>query len=227
VTLIIGARCSDGIILAADRKIMRGGEPDYMDKIFELDGVVLAFEGLTGIRDDFLLLLRSERDRTRGFTSLYELKLVVEDIVADLYRRYCERLGEEASIGALLGGLSGISRGAAELYYVYPQGYGESVRYRCSGHGADYAHSLAKFLLNPEDSAQENACRAAFLISWVSDDIDATVGGTPQVAMIQDDIAGVGYLSDELIERAAQNAKQLKPSLAESLGLTEDKRSSS
>jgi len=41
---------------------MRGGEPDYMDKIFELDEVVLAFEGVTGIRDDFLLLLRSERD---------------------------------------------------------------------------------------------------------------------------------------------------------------------
>ena len=165
MTLIIGARCSNGIILAADRKIMRGGEPDYMDKIFELDEVVLAFEGLTGIRDDFLLLLRSERDRSRGFTILYELKLVVEHIVADLYRRYCERLGEDASIGAFLGGLSGISKGKAELYYVYPQGYGESVRYRCSGHGADYAHSIAKFLLNPEDSVQENAYRASFLIS--------------------------------------------------------------
>jgi len=220
MTLIIGARCSDGIILAADRKIMRGGEPDYMDKIFVLDDVVLAFEGLTGIRDDFLLLLRSERDRSRGFTSLYEMKLVVEDIVADLYRRYCERLGEDASIGALLGGLAGISKGRAELYYVYPQGYGESVRYRCSGHGADYAHSIAKFLLKPEDSVQENAYRASFIISWVSDDIDATVGGTPQVTMLRDDTAGVQYLSEKLVEKAAQNARQLKPKLTETLGLT-------
>ena len=97
MTLIIGARCTDGIILAADRKVIRGGEADYMDKVFQLEGIVLAFEGLTGIRDDFLLLLRSEMNRTRGFTSIYEMKLVVEDIVSDLSRRYCERLGEQGS----------------------------------------------------------------------------------------------------------------------------------
>lgn len=220
MTLIIGARCTDGIILAADRKIMRGGEPDYMDKIFELEGVVLAFEGLTGIRDDFLLLLRSEMDRTRGFTSLYEMKLVVEDIVADLSKRYCERLGDEGSIGALLGGLSGISTGAAEVYYVHPQGYGESVRCRCSGHGAYYAHSFAKFLLGPGSSVEDNAYRSAFIISWVSEDIDAVVGGVPQVAMIQDNVAGVNYLSGELTRRAAQRAKQLKLRFANALGLT-------
>lgn len=180
MTLIIGARCSDGIILAADRKVIRGGESDYMDKIFNLEGSILAFEGLTGIRDDFLLLLRSEMDRARGFTNIYEMKLVVEDIVADISKRYCERLGEEGSIGALLGGLSGISTGTAEIYYIHPQGYGESVRYRCSGHGADYAHSLAKFLLGPGSSVQDNAYRAAFIISWVSEDVDILVGGEPQ-----------------------------------------------
>lgn len=77
MTLIMGARCTDGVILAADRKTIRGGETDYRDKIFELSGTLLAFEGLTGICDDFLLLLRSEMDRTRGFTSIYEMKLVV------------------------------------------------------------------------------------------------------------------------------------------------------
>ena len=116
MTLIIGARCNNGIVLGADRKIIRGGEADYRDKIFELGGSVLAFEGLTGICDDFLLLLRSEMDRTRGFTSIYEMKLVVEDIVGDLSKRYCERLGEEGGIGTLLGGLSSISAGQAELY---------------------------------------------------------------------------------------------------------------
>lgn len=220
MTLIIGARCSDGIILAADRKVIRGGEADYMDKVFELEGTVLAFEGLTGIRDDFLLLLRSEMDRIRGFTNLYEMKLVVEDIVADLSKRYCERLGDEGSIGALLGGLSGMSTGTAEIYYVHPQGYGEAVRYRCSGHGADYAHSIAKFLLSPENSVQDNAYRAAFLISWVSEDVDMLVGGEVQVAMIQDDTSGVNYLSSELARSADERAKQLKSGLADAFGLT-------
>ncbi len=220
MTLIIGARCSDGIILAADRKVIRGGEADYTEKIFQLGGTVLAFEGLTGIRDDFLLLLRSEMDRARGFTNIYEMKLVVEDIVADLFRRYCERLGEEGSIGALLGGLSGISAGAAEIYYIHPQGYGESVRYRCSGHGADYAHSLGKFLLGPASTAQDNAYRAAFIISWVSEDVDMLVGGEPQVAMIQDGNATVNYLSEELTQRAIRRAKQLKLRLPNAFGLT-------
>ncbi len=221
MTLIIGARCADGILLAADRKVIRGGESDYMDKVFGVEGAVLAFEGLTGIRDDFLLLLRSEIDsRARRFTSLYEMKLVVEDIVADLSGRYCERLGGEGTLGALLGGLTTISEGTAEIYYVHPQGYGESVRYRCSGHGADYAHSLAKFLLNQRDSVEDNAYRAAFVISWVSEDIDTFVGGVPQVAMIKDNTPGVNYLSAELTERAAQRAKILRPRLARALRLT-------
>ncbi len=100
MTLIIGTRCTNGIVLAADRKIIRGGEADYRDKVFETGNVVLAFEGPTGICDDFLLLLRSELDRTRGFTSIYEMKLAVEDIVGDLSRRYRPRLGEEGTIGA-------------------------------------------------------------------------------------------------------------------------------
>lgn len=219
MTLIIGARCTDGLILAADRKVMRGGESDYGDKIFEIGGVVLAFEGLTGIRDDFLLLLRSELDRTRGFTTLYEVKLVVEDIVADLSQRYAERLGEEAYMGALLGGLSGISNGPAELYYVHPQGYGESVRYRCSGHGAQYAHSLAKFMLSSEISVHDCAYRSAFVISWVSEDLDANVGGIPQVAMIRDNVEGVSYLSDEVTQRATQQAGRVKQRLPRVLGL--------
>jgi 20S proteasome alpha/beta subunit len=55
MTLIIGHKCSDGVVLAADRKLLRGEEPHYGDKILEIGGVVFAFEGLTGIRDDFLL----------------------------------------------------------------------------------------------------------------------------------------------------------------------------
>lgn len=220
MTLILGVRCTDGIVLAADRKTIRGGETDYRDKIFELGNTLLAFEGLTGVCDDFLLLLRSEMDRIRGFTNIYEMKLVVEDIIGDLSNRYCERLGEAGSIGTLLGGLSNISTGRAELYYVHPQGYAESVRYRCSGHGADYAHSIAKFLLASTNSCQDNAFLSAFIISWVSEDVDMLVGGKPQVAIIKDNDASVVYLPDNLIQRAVQRARQLKPRLANAFGLT-------
>ena len=220
MTLIIGQKCVNGLVLASDRKILRDEEAEYADKIFELGGVVLAFEGLTGIRDDFLLLLRSEMDRARGFTSLYEVKLLVEDIVAGLSQRYADRLGEDALLGALLGGLSGISNGQAELYYVHPEGYGESVHYRCSGHGADYAHSLAKYVLESGLSIEESGYRAAFLISWVSDDIDSSVGGIPQVALIEDEIAGIRYLDDRTVQSAMRRATSLKQRLPRALGLT-------
>lgn len=218
MTLILGVRCNDGVVLAADRKTIRGGETDYRDKVFDVGGTLLAFEGLTGICDDFLLLVRSEMDRIRGFTSIYEMKLVLEDIIGDLSKRYCERLGPEGSIGTLLAGLSRISAGDAMLYYVHPQGYAESVNYRCSGHGADYAHSIAKFLFNSTISCQNNAFLAAFVISWVSEDVDMMVGGDPQVAIVKDN-TGVTYLPNDLVRQASQRARQLKSRLANAFGL--------
>jgi 20S proteasome alpha/beta subunit len=218
MALILGVRCSDGVVLAADRKTISGGETDYRDKIFEVGGTLLAFEGITDIYDDFLPSLRSAMDRIRGFTNIYETKLFWEDIIGDLNKRYRERLGPEGSIGTLLAGLSSISAGNAVLYYVHPQGYAEPVNYRCSGHGADYAHSIAKFLFNSTSSCQNNAFLAAFFISWVSGDVDMMAGGEPQVAILKDD-TGVDYLSNDLVRQASQRARQLKSRLANALGL--------
>ncbi len=170
---------------------------------------------MTGLQDDFLLVLRSEADTTRGFSSLYQAKLLIEDIVADFSSRYVERLGEDAYFGALLGGLSGIQSGLAELYYIHPQGYGEAVPYRCSGHGADYAHSLAKYLLTPDVPLEDSAYRAAFVISWVSEEIDSTVGGTPQVAMIRDQDPRVTYLDSRDVGEAGEHAEQTRAVLPE------------
>ena len=205
MALILGVRCNDGVVLAADR-------------IFEVGGTLIAFEGLTDICDDFLPLLRSEMDRIRGFTNIYEAKLALEDIIGDLSKRYRGRLGPEGSIGTLLAGLSRISAGNAVLYYVHPRGYAESVNYRCSGHGADSAYSIAKFLFNFTGSCQNNAFLAAFFISWVSEDVDMMEGGEPQVAIMKDD-AGVEYLSNDLVRQASQKARQLKSRLVDDLGL--------
>lgn len=78
MTLIIGAECQDGIVLGSDRKLRRGEEVDYEDKIFEMDNSIIGCVGLTGIRDDFLLVMSSEIARIRP-RSLYELKIIVEE----------------------------------------------------------------------------------------------------------------------------------------------------
>jgi hypothetical protein len=83
MTLIIGAECQDGIVLGSDRKLRRGEEVDYSDKIFEMGNSIIGCAGLTGIRDDFLLIMSSEIARIRP-RSLYELKVIAEDIDASV-----------------------------------------------------------------------------------------------------------------------------------------------
>jgi hypothetical protein len=108
-----------------------------------------------------------------------------------------------------------------KLYYVHPQGYGEAVPWRCSGPGTDYVHALAKFLLLPKLSLEESALRAAFIIWWV-EDLNTTVGGPPQVAMIRNRpsvllsgqaVATVEYLSSENLEWASKLANRKKRAL--------------
>ena len=216
-TLIIGVRCKDGIVIGSDRKIVRGGETEYSAKIFEFDlggKVLFAAEGLTGIRDDFFLLLGYEIRRRRGVDTLYEVKIIVEDIISELTERYRDRIREPYPIGVLMGGLEKVSEGNAVLYYIYSQGYGEQVGFRCTGHGADYAYSLAKFLYGPhlarESTVEEVAKRIAFTIAWVADDVDTTVGGGIDVFMIKDGNANVQKLSQEIVNREIEHARKMK-----------------
>jgi 20S proteasome alpha/beta subunit len=105
VTLLMGVRGKDGIVLGADQKIMRGGEASYAPKIHPINNVLFATEGLTGLADDFLLLLQQEAALKKGFTSLYEAKTVAEDVVSELTKRYKERLeGDSYLYGCYPGG---------------------------------------------------------------------------------------------------------------------------
>jgi hypothetical protein len=92
----------------------------------------------------------------------------------------------------------------------------------CSGHGEQYAHTLAKFLHQPKLSMQENALRAAFVVAFVSDDVDITVGGDPQVAMIRNGSQHITYAPNELTRRAAELAKNAKNSLPDLLKLSNE-----
>lgn len=216
-TLIIGVRCKDGIIIGSDRKIIRGGETEYSNKVFQFDiggKILFAAEGLTGIRDDFFLLLNYEIARRRGVDTLYEVKIVIEDIISELTERYRDRIREPYPIGVLMGGLEKLSKGKAVLYYIHSEGYGEQVTFRCTGHGGDYAYSLAKFLygsqLASESSTKDIAKRVAFVISWIADDVDSMVGGNPDVFMVKDNNRNVEQLAKEDVDEEIKHAKETK-----------------
>ncbi|HIE23850.1 MAG TPA: hypothetical protein EYP68_06440 [Candidatus Korarchaeota archaeon] len=214
MTLLIGVRCRDGVAAGADSKILRGGEVEYSDKLFERNNVVMGIEGLTGIRDDFLLLLDAEiARRVEKITRLYEMKIIVEEIVSGLTKRYADRVGESPPIGVLLAGLEKITKGKAILYFIHGIGYGERVNFICSGHGGPYATSLARYLLSQELTVEENAKLIAFVISWVSEELDATVGGRPLVAMIRDYDESITYLDDDVIDDMMDKAQIAKKEL--------------
>jgi 20S proteasome alpha/beta subunit len=217
VTLIIGIRCRDGVVIGSDRKVIRGGEAEYSNKVFVINNVALAVEGLTGIRDDFLYLLNIELERRRGVDSLYEMKVIAEDIVASLAERYRERIREESPIGVLMAGREQLTQGRAMLYYIHGVGYGESVEMLCSGHGGPYATTLAKFLLDKNLDCNENARRVAFIISWVAEDVDITVGGDPEVAIVLDSTTPTGepvkFLEQEAVNQMKGLARKVKADL--------------
>lgn len=217
MTLIIGIRCRDGVVIGSDRKVIRGGEAEYSNKVFVINNVALAVEGLTGIRDDFLYLLNIELERRRGVDSLYEMKVIAEDIVASLAERYRERIREESPIGVLMAGREQLTQGRAMLYYIHGVGYGESVEMLCSGHGGPYATTLAKFLLDKNLDCNENARRAAFIISWVAEDVDITVGGDPEVAIVLDSTTPTGepvkFLEQEAVNQMKELARKVKADL--------------
>ena len=57
----------------------------------------------------------------------------------------------------IMAGLEDITTGPARIYYIHSEGYGEIIKFRCSGLGGTYAHTLAKFLQDEAESAEENA----------------------------------------------------------------------
>ncbi len=211
-TLIIGVRAKDGVVIGADTKVMRGGEAEYADKIHVLNEVAFATEGLTGVADDFLLLLKSKVAQNKGFGSLYEAKIVAEDLVAELNERYAERVGQE-TVGVLVAGLESISSGSARLYYLHSRGYAEAARFRCTGSGGPYATAFIKFLHDENESVEENARRIAFVFHWVSEAVDTNVGGTPKIAMIRDNDPTIAWLSDEEVAAQKNQVDVIRPNL--------------
>ena len=98
MTLIIGFRTKDGVVIGGDRKILRGFEVEYSPKYYIYqDSIVLFAVGLTGIVDDFYDILQAEISSGRIIQSLYEFKILAEDILAELTKGYQDRERRETS----------------------------------------------------------------------------------------------------------------------------------
>lgn len=205
-TLIVAAKCKDGVVMVADRRTMRGMEYREEKKIYEFYDVTIAFAGLTGLKDKFLEMVEGVLRSTRA-VNLSEAIVGVEDTMSLISTRYESRLGGETRIEALLAGLEHLSRGPAKLYHVFANGYAEQVDFLCLGHGAPYATCLAQGLYQPDLSMERLAEIGIFLTTWV-ENVDTAVGGIPDVLLVEND-KKIRSMEQAKVKKVYDNAKKI------------------
>jgi 20S proteasome alpha/beta subunit len=202
MTLILGARCCDGVVLAADRKLSiissRGIQYQYGDKITgELRGVLTAFSGDAGAFQVFAMNMRnyvdtSRRERIeetfrqpfipgRHFDepnpSVDQIKIKVSQIQDDFIKK------NDKYRCRILMGISSVysADGVSSLFLFEPDG-------RCTpviepiaiGSGTPYAlYFLKRYAIHNVIAMHQFAQLADFIIRYVSNStypLDNSVG---------------------------------------------------
>jgi len=217
-TLVIAAKCKDGVVMIADRRMIRGTEHSHEKKINAFYKVSVAFAGLTGLRDKFLETVEGVLRAARA-VNLSEAIIGVEDTMALISDRYKTRLGRDAQIVALLAGLEHLSSGEAKLYHILGNGYAEKIDFLCIGHGAPYATSIAQDLYHTSLTMEAMAEIAIFIINWV-EKIDSSVGGIPDVVFVKNE-KGINDMDkakvEEIYKKASEVTKKLPKFLPQAI----------
>lgn len=198
MTLIVGARCSDGVILAADRRrLARYEKGPEVRKLYKLDcGVALAGAGDDAVLNEARIFI--ERRIRESQSQSLEIKLfdVVEitcGVVNELVSYYQGKV--EEPFGFVLSGLENFTDGEAKLYTIFGAGFSE-VPWACLGSGSSYARPLVELVLSQGDlSTKESIKVIPFLFSLVSN-VQTTVGGGVDICVISDNQA-IGKITHE------------------------------
>ena len=223
MTCIIGAKCGDGVVIASDRRVMRGFEAMTEEKIHVVPdaNIIISASGLTGMTDKFIPSVLSELERSR-VRNLVEVIMAVEDTMKDLNERYSQRLRgieeEKGGIDALVAGLEQLTSGDAKLYHILQNGFAEEVKtIYLSGHGTPHALPFVKLLYHPEILTNEMANLAWYTIVMVENlEIDQTVGGIPDVVILKNG-EGIKQLTQQEIDEKKEKFRNCLRETQESL----------
>ncbi len=218
MTLIIGARCQDGIILAADRRRMVRHEigPDT-NKLFKLDcGVALAGAGDDAVLNEARVFIEREVEKSRDQTSRMKLFDIVEitiSVVNELVNCYRDKV--EEPFGYALAGLENINSGVAKLYTIFGAGFSE-VPWSCLGSGSSYARPFLELLLAPGDLTIKESTRAIPTLFTLVSNVQATVGGGVDICIVKDgkgadEIQHFGDVDLEPLRADVINALAIQP----------------
>ncbi len=216
MTLIIGARCQDGIILAADRRRMVRHEigPDA-NKLFKLGcGILLAGAGDDAVLNEARVFIEREVGKPHDPTSrmtLFDIVEITIGVVNELVNCYRDKV--EEPFGYALAGLENINSGAAKLYTIFGAGFSE-VPWACIGSGSSYARPLVELLLADGGLTTDQAAKVVAAVFTLVSNVQATVGGGVDVSIIRD-----GEASGEIKHFGDADLNPLRVSILNSIGI--------
>jgi len=196
MTLIIGARCSDGIVMAADRRrLSRYEKGPETNKLFRLDcDVLLAGAGDDAVLNEARVFIDrgvKEFNSQSSFATLFDIVMITSNTVNELVSYY--KGGVEEPFGYALSGLEGIDRGSAKLYTVFGAGLSE-VPWVCLGSGSSYARPLVELLLAERDLPVDEASKVMAPLFTLVSNVQTTVGGGVDICVVRDG-QGIGQIT--------------------------------
>ena len=216
MTLVIGTRCQDGIILAADRRRLARYEkgPDT-SKLLKLDcGVLLAGAGDDAVLNEARVFIEH---RIKGLKSespqllLFDIVKVTMSVVNELVNCYRDKV--EESFGYVLAGLDNLSSGQGRIYTIYGAGFSD-VPWACIGSGSSYARPLLDLLLADGSLYVDDAAKVMPTIFTLVSNVQTTVGGGIDIGIIKDnqDVSNI-------VHKEEVGLNPLRAAILETLGI--------
>ena len=193
MTYILGARCSDGVVLVGDTKVTIEGGADfaYSKKITRpLATVVMGSAGIGGLYKDFQNRMVStliqydkeqedypEEERTPLITTEEEFSVIVTRVIRDMHNNYDEDRHLIINNLMIICG-SRIGSVEAQLTTFSPYGFPEPVnKIRAIGHGEPFGAVFLKQLWNERMNMEETAKLGLFIIKFLDETgLDNSVG---------------------------------------------------
>lgn len=218
MTLIIGSRCQDGIVLAADRRrITRYEKGPDTTKLFKLDcGVLLAGAGDDAVLNEARIFIERRAEEIPSQTpplKLFDVIQITMGVVNELVNCYRDKV--EESFGYVLAGLENINSGMARVYTIFGAGFSD-VPWACLGSGSSFARPLVELLFAQGNLSTEEVAKTMPTLFTLVSNVQTTVGGGVDICIIKDE-QGAGNIVHEKeinLERLRQaflSAMDIKP----------------
>ncbi len=179
LTVIIGAKCSNGIVMIADRKVtdFSGQTIHYTNKIFgDLRDILIGYGGGEEAFDIFRKYIVGEVTLLRSDENKYTFDNLIPNMKRYVlkFNKFVEKLNRHFEI------LVGLHRKElSDLYYIKKNGEIVNSDYIALGSGEETANKFLKNVKPRETTMKDFAKRACLAIMYMSTQPDSRVGVEP------------------------------------------------